>query len=82
MSWLGSVSFLKITLALNRAMGSSLRMNSTKYLVTSGPMRGMTLYVWPGVPNMWYNADKVIVSKREDGKARFAIAPELLKPVA
>ena len=57
-------------------------MNPTKHLVTSGPMRGLILYVWPGVPNMWYNADKVIVSKREDGKCRFAIAPEVLKPVA
>lgn len=63
-------------------MGFSPRMNPIKHLVTSGPMAGLILYVWPDVPNMWYNADKVIVSKREDGNGRFAIAPELLKPIA
>ena len=69
-------------LALNQTLGLALGMNPTKHIVISGPMLGLVLYVWPDAPSMWYNASKVIVSRQPSGNGKFAVAPEILMPVA
>ena len=43
-------------------------------------LMGQTLYLWDERSNMRHNQSKVVLSKQPDGKYRFCISPECIKP--